>query len=306
MPKHSKARCRFAMAEGASIIRWKNQLPHVVAIGLFSTVFPVHAAIVQVGVDAFASDLPSGVQLIPNSDGIPATRVAVASRSVNTVAGDASSHAQAQADALVGTIKAKADAAVAANQYVIGRGSGATSIASMGGSILLAGPAAPGPATFTALLDGLYHVSTGLLPADNRVALHYEFEVGNSPRMQGDLLEFASGAFSIPFTWTQIVQSGDSIPFDFILRLDARALDGIADLDASNTFKVTGIDLPPGYVFTSDAQGFLSQFNSTPSAPSVPEPATWMLLLPGLAAAVVKRVRSRPLGLAGRLPASPC
>ena len=34
-------------------------------------------------------------------------------------------------------------------------------------------------------------------------------------------MEFASGAFSIPFTWAQVVQLSHSISFDFIVRLDA-------------------------------------------------------------------------------------
>ena len=49
-------------------------------------------------------------------------------------------------------------------------------------------------------------------------------------------------------------------------------------LDISNTFKITGIALPTGYSYNSDAQGFLSEFTLAP----VPEPETYVLMLAGL------------------------
>ncbi|MDD5580487.1 MAG: hypothetical protein PHY16_14565 [Methylobacter sp.] len=259
---------------------------------------PSYAAIAQVSVTAFASDVPSGVSFTKNVDGSPATGFAVASRTVTTVAGNASSQAVAQADALSGAIKEKVSADVVADHYVIGRNSGASSISSMGGSINLAGGTAlPGLATFTAVLEGSYSVLTpapfNFPSLDNSIRMQYTFQVGDSPEFHDNLLYSCCtpGTFSIPFTWTQVVQPGDDIFFNLFLKTDASAVAGDVKFDASNTFKINGIDLPPGYTFTSDAQGFLSQY----AGPlSVPVPATFWLF--GSVLALIVAIR-RPGGL---------
>jgi hypothetical protein len=224
---------------------------------------------------------------------------------VATVAGNSSSYAQASADALSGAVKEKLGADVAASQYIIGRYGGGSSVASMSGSINLLGPAAPGLATFTAVLNGSYDVST---PApfnypslNNSIAMFYHFQVGNSPQFNNNnqsLYYFccSPGTFNIPFTWTQLVNPGDSIFFDLYLKADALAVAGFSHFDASNTFKITGVELPPGYSFTSDSNGFLSQF-SAPVSPgpgpvsSVPEPVSALLV--GLGLILIPATRRR-------------
>jgi hypothetical protein len=221
---------------------------------------------------------------------------------VTTVVGNASSYAQASADALSGAVKEKLGADVAASQYTIGRYGGGSSTASMSGSINLVGPAAPGLATFTALLNGSYDVST---PApfdypslDNSIAMLYNFQVGNSPQFNNNnqssyFFCCSPGTFSIPFTWTQLVNAGDSIFFDLYLKTDALAVAGFTHFDASNTFKITGVDLPPGYSFTSDSEGFLSQFGAPPPVSTVPEPESALLF--GLGLTLIAATRRRRL-----------
>jgi hypothetical protein len=262
-------------------MRWFSKFIVVAATQIAGLPF-VYAATAQVAVSAFAADLPSGAQYIKNSDGSAATGFAVASRAVTTVAGNSSSHASAEANALTGAIHAKVGADVAASQYVVGRNSGGSSSASLVGSINLSGPAV-GLATFSAILEGTYRVLT---PApfdypsgDNRINLQYTYLVGDSPEFNGNLQYFCcgSGTFSIPLTWTQMVQPGSDIYFSLYLKADALTVAGDVQFDASNTFKITGVDLPSGYTFTSDAEGFLSQF---PAA--VPVPAAFWLFSSGL------------------------
>jgi hypothetical protein len=272
----------------------------VLALGLCAVSQSGHAAEAQVGVRTFAWDTPSGVPFIVNTDGSPATGFAVASRSVTAVAGNSSSSAQASADALSGAVREKLDADVAASQYIIGRNAGGSSSASMTGSINLVGPAPPGLATFTASLDGSYDIST---PApfnypsiDNSVAMFYTFQVGDSPQFNNNnqasyFFCCSPGTFSIPFSWTQLVNAGDSILFDLYLKTDVSAVAGFSHFDASNTFKITGVDLPPGYSFTSDSDGFLSQFGSQTPPASVPEPESALLLGLGLVLMTVTQRR---------------
>lgn len=272
--------------------------PYLLALGLCAMSPFGHAALAQVAVRAFGMDLPSGVGFTVNTAGTP-SGPALASRSVAAVAGDSSSYAQATADPLSGVVREKLGATVAASRYVVGRHAGGSSTASMSGSINLVGPASPGLATFTAVLEGSYNILT---PApfdypsvDNSVAMNYHFQVGDSPEFHnlGDVYYFCCtpGTFSIPFSWTQLVSAGDSIFFDFYLDVDVLTVAGLSQFDASNTFKVTGVDLPDGYSFTSDASGFLSQFGAPVSA--VPEPMSLLLVGLGLTAIGTSRRRIR-------------
>lgn len=272
---------------------------YLLALGLGAFAPLAHAADANASVRAFATDTPSGVDFTDHSAYGPSSGSGV-SRSVTSVAGNASSSAQAAVDPLNGTLHEKLNGAVAASEYIIGRAAGATSMAAMRGTINLVGPAAPGLATFTAVLEGSYDIST---PApfdypwiDNSIAMDYGFEVGDSPLFNNTskLYYFccSPGTFSIPFTWTQMVSAGDSIQFDFYLRADLLTVAGLAQFDASNTFKVTGIDLPDGYSFTSDSDGFLSKFGAAPPVTSVPEPESSLLLGLGLTLMAATRRRN--------------
>jgi hypothetical protein len=256
------------------------------------------AADAGASVRAFAYDVPSGADFTDHSATGPSSGSGV-SRSVSSVAGNASSSAQAIVDPLNGTLREKLSGKVAASKFIIGRAAGATSVASMQGGIDLVGPALPGLATFTAVLEGSYDISTPS-PFDypsinNSVAMNYTFRVGDSPEFHNTspLYFFccSPGTFSIPFSWTQMVSAGDAILFDFYLRADLVTVAGLVDFDASHTFKVTGVDLPEGYSFTSDSDGFLSKFGAAPPVTSVPEPASPLLLGLGLTLMAATRRR---------------
>jgi hypothetical protein len=258
------------------------------------------AATAQVGVSAFAADSPSGVPFLKNQNGSLATGFSFASRTVDAIAGKSSSHADAEADALNGTLRAKVSAEVAADRFVIGRNSGSTAVASMSGAITLAGPALPGLATFSAILEGKYSVLTpapfNFQSIDNHVEVTYALHLGSSPEFNDNLFFFCCGPgnFVIPFSWTQPVNSGDIISFSLFLDVRAFTVAGGADLDLSNTFKITGVDLPAGLGFTPDSPGFLAQFEPVTTVP-VPA-AIWLFgsALSGLVCAT-RRERSRNL-----------
>lgn len=276
-----------------------NYPAYLLALGLGAFAPLAHAADAGASVRAFAYDAPSGADYTDHSATGPSSGSGV-SRSVSSVAGNASSSAQAVVDPLSGALHEKLNGAVAASEFIIGRAAGATSVAAMRGSINLVGPAAPGLATFTAVLEGSYDISTpspfNYPSADNSIAMDYMFEVGDSPVFNNTskLYYFccSPGTFSIPFTWTQMVSAGDSILFDFYLRADLVTVAGLAQFDASNTFKVTGIDLPDGYSFTSDSDGFLSKFGAAPPVTSVPEPESSLLLGLGLTLMAATRRRN--------------
>ena len=262
----------------------------------------VSAGEVQLGLRAFASDLPSGVQFIQRFDGSGACCPTTASSAVTAVAGNATATLMAQADSLTGTLKEKASASVAASQFVIGRNSGGEIEANMRGSINLIGPL-PGLATFMAVLEGTYKNVRPLQNVDNSIQIEYSFLVGSSTASSPPRPPFkdqqyfdccGAGTFSIPFSWTQLVNPGDQIDFMLDLRTTVRAAAGFVDFDATNTFKITQIALPFGYSFTSDSTGFLSQFGAPtvpvgPPGTSIPEPGT--LLLIGLAAMLAVATR---------------
>lgn len=247
----------------------------------FFTVTPTtDAATAQVGVSAFAADVPSGVQFLRNEDGSLAGGFSFASRAVDAVAGNASSHAEAEADALIGALRAKVSAEVVADRFVIGRNSGSNAGASMDGTILLTGGALPGMASFSAVLEGTYSVLTpapfNFQSFDNRIEVTYGLHFGDSPEFHDNLVFLCCGpgTFSIPFSWTQLVQSGDAISLGLSLNVRAFTVAGAVDLDLSNTFKITAVDLPLGFGFIPDSPGFLTQFNP---ATTVPVPAAiWL------------------------------
>lgn len=252
------------------------------------------AATAQVSVEAFAADAPSGVPFLKNVDGSLSSGFSFASRAVDAIAGNSSSHAQAAADALKGTLRAKVSAEVVANRLVIGRNSGSAAKASMDGAITLTGPAPPGPANFSAVLEGTYSVLTPSpidRPLDNRIEVNYALHLGDSPEFHDNLSFFccSPGTFSIPFSWTQLVHSGDVITFGLSLQGRAFMDAGTAALDMSNTFKITGVELPPGFGFTSDSPGFLAQFNP---ATTVPLPAAIWLFGSALTGLVCARRRA--------------
>lgn len=272
---------------------------YLLALGLGALAPLAHAAYASASVSTFAYDAPSGADYTSHSANGPISGSGV-SRSVSSVVGNASSSAQAAVDPLSGALHEKLNGAVAASKFIVGRAAGGTSMASMGGSINLVGPAAPGLATFTAVLEGSYDISTpspfDYPSADNSVVMNYTFRVGDSPQFHNTspLYYFccSPGTFSIPFIWTQMVSAGDSILFDFSLRADLVTVAGLAQFDASNTFKVTGIDLPDGYSFTSDSDGFLSTFGAAPPVTSVPEPESSLLLGLGLTLMAATRRRN--------------
>lgn len=268
----------------------------------------VTAGFVQTGVRAFASDGPSGAAFIANTDGSPSCCLPTASSTVTAVAGNASATSMAQANSLNGTLREKISANVAASQFVITRNSGGSSGAYMEGDITLSGPS-PGMATFAGVLDGTYNIGTRPFPSlDQSVRIQYYVSIGNRfdnnpfrPPFQDDIyfLNLGPGSFNIPFSWTQLVSPGDVMHFALYLKTDVSAVAGLVDFDATNTFKITQIGLPPGYSFTSDATGFLSQFGAptvpvdpgTPPVGQVPEPGS--LLLVGLAGMLAVATRRR-------------
>lgn len=291
-------------------MRSTHKLACAMAFALCTASTWVTAGLVQTGVRAFAQDRPSGATFIANSDGSLACCLPTASSTVTAVAGNASATSMAQANSLNGTLREKISANVAASQFVVGRNSGGSSASNMQGDINLAGPL-PGLATFTAVLQGTYNIVTpapfNFQSLDNSIRMQHTFSVGsrfaNSPArppFQDDQYFFCCGAgtFSIPLSWTQLVNPGDVIHFNLFMKTDVSAVAGIVDFDATNTFKITGIGLPPGYSFTSDATGFLSQFGAptvpvdpgTPPVGRVPEPGSLLLVgLAGMLAAVTRR-----------------
>ena len=285
----------------------KHRLMCTALVALCTAATGVTAGIVQVGVRAFAGDAPSGVPYIINTDGSLACCLTTASHAVSAVAGNSAASAMAQADALNGTLKEKLSASVAGSQYVVGRNSGGSASANMRGDITLGGPA-PGLATFGGILEGTYNIGTRPFPSlDQSIRMQYIFSVGNRfdnsparPPFQDELLfaNFGPGTFSIPFSWTQLVSPGDVMHFSLYLKTDVSAVAGLVDFDATNTFKITNIDLPTGYSFTSDATGFLSQFGATPVA-QVDEPQTLLLIgLAGVLAATARRRNVRKAAVA--------
>lgn len=255
-----------------------------------------HAGAVQIVVRTYAQDFPALPAGVERTDGGRATAPPVALFSVLSAAGDSTAFSQVDANGLTGAAHARFLSVVSADRYLVGRNAFASGGFNMTGNIGIVGAALPGLATFTALLEGAYTFSN---PTElSTVHLDYSFQVGESPDLNGVIDgSRTSGLFSVPFTWTQLVEAGDTIPFTLFFTGNASSLAGTTDLDVLNTFKITGIDLPAGLTFTPDAQGFLSQF-AAPDVSSVPEPSSMLLLGIGMLAvgAVKRRGVARALG----------
>lgn len=253
-----------------------------------------HAADAGGSVRTVALDVGFGPLTDEHTAGGNSKSPPVASQAASSQYGASMATAAVSVDGYTGAARAKFSADVAAISYIAGRGANASGALSLTGSIGIVGSGSPGVATFSAVLDGIYTADP--LSFNSILSLDYAFQVGSSPEFNGRLDHSrTTGTFAIPFTWTQMVQAGDQIDFSIYLHGSATAGFGLAELDALNTFKITAIDLPPGYSFTPDADGFLSQFSATTATPPVPEPATFALCGMGLIAIALARRRVRRL-----------
>jgi len=185
---------------------------------------------------------------------------------------------------------------VGADRYIVGRNANASGGAAMTGSIVLSGAVPAGLATFRAIVEGAYVFNNSVFNYLNGGRLQYSAVVGDGAR-SGDLYfdpSSGGGLFSVPLSWTQLVHPGDRIDMSFLMQASIDALVGAVELDISNTFRLTAIELPPGYTYTSDADGFLSQFQP----PAVPEPASASLMALALALSIgsvlTRRARAGP------------
>ena len=264
-------------------------LPIVLLVG--AAAGPASAAEVQVSVAATAIDPPNG--FVANTAGGTAGPVQgtqpVVSFGTSATSGIVSSSAGMQADAYTGQIRGNVLSTVGSLAPAGASGGSATSIASMNGSITLGSAGLPGMATFSAVVEGSYDFGSSASRFMNSAFIEANGVIGDVYR-GFDRFNFdpftGAGFFSFPLTWAVPVQPGQRLDMSFYVRMGVISAVGATDIDMLNSFKLTSLNLPGGYTYTPDAQGFLSQF--TPSV--VPEPASGLLLIAGLLTLLRKRL----------------
>jgi PEP-CTERM motif len=269
------------------------------AFGSVAITPPTQAGEAQVSVRAFAQD--SSVNALgEQSVGTPASFHPLATATATYAAGLSTAFVHADANAYTGAMHANYLATVGADRYVVGRNAFASGVGSITGSITLSDGYPPGLATFSAILEGAYNFSNSIFKYQNTMSMEFSAFVSDGPERSGHL-DFdpftTAGLFSVPMTWTQMVHPGDRIDMYFYMSARVSGVVDTSTLDVSNTFKLTTIDLPPGYTYTPDADGFLSQFQNSSEPPPltpVPEPATTGLIgAVGLLGVAFTRFRRR-------------
>jgi PEP-CTERM motif len=256
---------------------------------------------VSVGVTASAIDIPDGFAFVTNSDGANPLGLPTASATAGASAGSSFSQAEANVDALAGAMHMSLSASTSNPPTGMspGRDGFAQGSMFMSGSITLSDGLPAGDATFTAILEGLYNGGPADTGAGNIISGNYDFTVSTDNVTSGTVagpIYFGpgeGGSFAIPMSVTLPVYGGEVVYFNMDLSSTyVEAVAGSVAFDASKTFKITGVDLPPGYTYTPDSGGFLSEFGGTEPSP-VPEPATWTLSLMGLVGVVFTAARRR-------------
>ena len=271
------------------------------ALALACTTWAAGAAEVQVGMYATAIDI--GLNFVSNSNGGTAGPVQGTPPqlllSTSAVVGVVSSAAFVGADALTGQMRAAFNSLTNIDENPRpGRGGSARGSGSMTGAITLVGAAPPGVATFSAIIEGSYNFGNSDFRFNNRAHIDFSGSIGDVTR--NAVMDFdpfsSAGLIGIPITWTMPVQAGQRLDMSFYLTGRVESVVSGVTLDLSNTFKLTAITLPTGYSYVSDAQGFLSLFQSP-----VPEPTSSVLLLAGgLALAWRLRCTAGRLASAGK------
>jgi hypothetical protein len=264
---------------------WKLML----AVGLAAAWSGAQAAEAAAGFTVFAQDYPALPNFSQIDGGGRSSAPPIVIDSKTATVGNSSAHVEVDINGLTGTLRSRFSATVAADRFYPGRNAAASGSMALSGGIDLVGTA-PGMATFSAVLEGSYNIFGGDFSSGDEIRSNYTFRVGDSPEFQGNLFYncCSTGTFSVPFTWTQLVEDGDRIDFNLFLRTVATAGAGSTEFDAGNTFKITAIDLPTGFTFRPDGQGFLSEFGSP-----VPEPSSGLLAGLGLLVLTLTRFRLR-------------
>jgi hypothetical protein len=245
------------------------------------------AAEVSALVSATAIDAPGHFDFVQDSDSRMAGPVQgtppVLSLGAIATSGIVTSNAGVQTNAYNGQIKGSAVSMVGANEPGVGRGGSARFSGSITGSITLGSAGLPGMATFSAVVEGAYNFGTSPSRFNNSAYIEANGFVGELYRevaRVGFEPSTGAGLFSFPLTWTIAVQPGQRIDMYFYVLAGLTSAVDKTEVNMLNTFKLTAIDLPDGYTYTSDASGFLSQFGTPP----VPEPTPAGLLVLGLVA----------------------
>jgi hypothetical protein len=244
-------------------------------------------------VSATAIDAPGQFGFVQDSDSRIAGPVQgmppVLSLGAMATSGVVMANAGVQTNAYTGQIKGSAVSMVGADVPAAGRGGSARFSGSMMGSITLGSAGMPGMATFSAVVEGAYNFGTSPSRFSNTAYIESNGVVGDQYRgvNRVDFDPFTgAGLFSFPLTWTLAVQPGQRIDMSFYVLAGLASVVDKTEVNMLNTFKLTAIDLPDGYTYTSDASDFLSQFSTA----AVPEPSPAGLFALGLVALVWRRL----------------